>query len=77
LPIGIDLAGRPGVPKGVSDQVYLGAPVGAPAGTACHDDPPPPRDILHGEPGDVLGGKPSPDLLRGPGHPHVAVQQVR
>jgi hypothetical protein len=69
------------VPKGVSGQVYVGVPVGvpvgAPAGAACHDDKPPPRDVLHGEPGDVLGGAPSPDLLRGPGHPHVAVQEVR
>ncbi len=72
--LGIDLAGRPGVPKGTSGQGYLNLPMGAPAGNACRDDQPPPADALHGDPGDVLGGPPSPDLLRGPGHPHVEVQ---
>jgi hypothetical protein len=43
------------------------------ADTACHDDPPkPPQDVLRGEPGDVLGGPPSSDLLRGPGDPPAA-----
>jgi hypothetical protein len=83
LPLAIDIAGRPGVPKGVSGQAYINVPMGAPTVTACNDDPPPPpRDILHGEPGDVLGGppanvlrgRPSPDLLRGPGRPHVEVE---
>ena len=81
MPMAIDLAGRPGVPKGISGQVYVevprrDAPADPAISTACHDDKPPPRDILHGEPADVLGGPPSPDLLRGPGHPHVQVQEV-
>jgi hypothetical protein len=47
--------------------------MGASADTACHDDPPkPPQDVLRGEPGDVLGGPPSSDLLRGPGDPPAA-----
>ena len=76
--LGIDLAGRPGVPKGVRGQAYPILPTGPPGGTDCHDDPPKPlRDVLRGGPGDVLGGPPSPDLLRGPGHPHVKVEEVR
>jgi hypothetical protein len=75
VPMAIDLAGRPGVSKGVRGQAYVNVPVGVAAGNACSDDPPPPpHDILHGDPGDVLGGPPSPDLLRGPGHPHVEVE---
>jgi hypothetical protein len=75
MPLAIDLAGRAGVPKGVSGQAYINLPVGAPAGTACRDEPPkPPQEVLRGEPGDVLGGPPSSDLLRGPGHPHVEVE---
>jgi hypothetical protein len=78
MALGIDLAGRPGVPKGVRGEVYPNLPVGAPAGTDCHDDPPKPlQDVLRGELGDVLGGPPFPDLLRGPGHPHVKVEEVR
>ena len=73
LPLELDLAHRPGVPKGVTGQVYVGVPLGLP-GTACADAPPPPRDVLHGEPGNVLGGPPSPDLLRGPGTPRVRVE---
>ncbi len=67
VPLAIDIAGRPGVPKGASGQAYIDVPMGAPAGTACHEDPPkPPRDVLRGEPADVLAGPPSSDLLRGP-----------
>jgi hypothetical protein len=78
IALGIDLARRPGVPKGTSGQVYLSLPVGPLAGNDCHDDPPKPlQDVLRVEPGDVLAGPPSPDLLRGPGHPHVQVEQVR
>jgi hypothetical protein len=32
--------------------------------------------VLGGEPGDVLHGPPSPDLLRGPGIPHVEVETL-
>jgi hypothetical protein len=67
LPLAIDIAGRPGVPKGVSGQAYINLPMGAPTVTACRDDPPPP-------PRDILRGRPSPDLLRGPGRPHVEVE---
>jgi hypothetical protein len=101
LPLAIDVAGRPGVPKGVRGQIYVGVPLGAtastaanqagtwtagngsrgnaptgsaPTGYACADDRPPPHDVLRGEPSNVLDGPPSPDLLRGPGHPHVEVE---
>ncbi len=74
LPLSLDLAGRPGVPSGVTGQAYINVPIGAPGDYACDDDPPPPRDILHGPPGDVLRGPPSADLLRGPGAPHVEVE---
>ena len=49
MPLAIDLAGHPGVPKATSGQAYI-----------------------NGEPGDVLGGPPSSDLLRGPGDPPAA-----
>jgi len=71
LPLALDLAGRPGVPRGVTGQAYVGVPVGPP-GVACADAPPPPRDILRGEPGSLLGPS-SPDLLRGPGAPRVRI----
>jgi len=71
LPLALDLAGRPGVPRGVTGQAYVGVPVGPP-GVACADAPPPPRDILRGEPGSLLGPS-SPDLLRGPGTPRVHI----
>jgi hypothetical protein len=71
----LSLAGRPGVPKDTDGKTYFNLPMGAPAGNACADDPQKPLpDVLRGEPGDVLGGPPSPDLLRGPGHPHVEVE---
>jgi hypothetical protein len=72
LPLSLDLAGRPGVPRGVTGQAYVDIPIGAP-GIACRDASPPPRDMLRGEPGDVLGPR-SPDLLRGPGNPQVRVE---
>jgi hypothetical protein len=72
LPLSLDLGGRAGVPRGVTGQAYVGVPMGAP-GVACGGAPPPPRDILRGEPGNVLGPS-SPDLLRGPGTPRVWVE---
>jgi len=58
VPMGIDIGGRPGVPKGDGGQAYVGVPMGAPAGNACADAAPPLRDVLR--------GAPSSDLLRGP-----------
>jgi hypothetical protein len=74
LPLALGLGGRPGVPPGVTGWAYVGVPYN-PNGTAVCDPtpPPPPRDILGGEPGNVLQGPPSPDLLRGPGTPRVTV----
>jgi hypothetical protein len=72
LPLSLDLAGRPGVPRGVTGQAYVEVPIGAP-GIACQDAPPPPSDILRGEPGNLLGPS-SPDLLRGPGTPRVRIE---
>lgn len=71
LPLAVDIGGRPGVPRGMGGEAYVAIPL-APQGYAC-PPPPLPRDILHGEPGDVLGGQPSPDLLRGPGQPRVRI----
>jgi hypothetical protein len=72
LPLSLDLGGRPGVPRGVTGQTYVDVPMGPP-GLACSGEPrAPPRDILLGEPGNLLG-PPSPDLLRGPGTPRVWV----
>jgi hypothetical protein len=67
LPFALDLAGRTGVPSGTTGQAYVTVPL-TPPGMACHDAHPPPSDILRGEPGD---------LLRGPGTPHVQVEQLR
>ncbi|HME19807.1 MAG TPA: hypothetical protein VKI44_00315 [Acetobacteraceae bacterium] len=64
LPLALDLAGRTGVPSGTTGQAYVAVPL-TPPGIACRDAPPPPRDVLRGEPGD---------LLRGPGTPHVKVE---
>ncbi|HEY2618934.1 MAG TPA: hypothetical protein VGI78_16460 [Acetobacteraceae bacterium] len=65
LPLALDLAGRRnGVPPGTTGQAYVEVPV-TPPGIACRDAPPPPSDVLRGEPGD---------LLRGPGTPHVRVE---
>lgn len=52
---------------GKQGQAYVAIPM-TPPGMACADDAAPPSDVLHGEPGDVL---------RGPGTPHVEVEQVR
>ncbi len=67
LPLALDLAGRNGVPFGTTGQAYVTIPL-TPPGIACHDAHPPPSDVLRGEPGD---------LLRGPGTPHVQVEQLR
>jgi len=58
VPMAIDLAGRPGVPTGVHGLAAINVPMGAPAGNACHDEAPLPRDVLRGEPGDLLNGTP-------------------
>jgi hypothetical protein len=52
--LGIDLAGRPGVPAGVNGKTYVAVPMQA-RGTDC-GEPSAPSDILHGEPGDLLRG---------------------
>jgi hypothetical protein len=57
-------------------STFLTLPLAVPlaiAGNACRDHPRPPEDAMHGEPGDVLHGPRSADLLRGPGQPHVTV----
>ena len=71
LPLAVDLSGRPGMPAGMGGQAYVAIPLSGP-GYAC-PSPPPPRDILRGDPGDVLQGQRSPDLLRGPGRPTVRI----
>ncbi len=54
LPLSLDLAGRRGVPSGVSGQAYVAVPMESP-GIACAI-PPPPSDVLRGPPSDVLRG---------------------
>ena len=54
LPLSLDLAGRHGVPSGVSGQAYVAVPMETP-GIACAI-PPPPSDVLRGPPSDVLRG---------------------
>jgi hypothetical protein len=53
LPLQLDLAGRPGVPRGVTGQAFVAVPL-TPQGNACHDAPPPPKDVLRGAPSDDL-----------------------
>jgi hypothetical protein len=74
LDLSIDLAGRPGVPSGLTGQLEIQVPTDHP-GYDCPTTPPP-HDVLGGEPGDVLHGPPSPDLLRGPGVPRVEVETL-
>ena len=59
LPLSLNLPNNKG-------QAYLAVPLAAPE-MACEDAPPPPADVLRGEPGD---------LLRGPGRPSVRIEQV-
>jgi hypothetical protein len=74
LPLALDLAGRPGVPRGQGGQVYVNVPYAAPGTMDCvGPGPPPPADVLGGQPGNVLAGPPSPNLLLGPGRPVVEV----
>ena len=63
LPLAIDLARRPGVPRGVTGQAYVELPLGAPQ-TDC-GEPSVPRDVLRGEAGDLLRGTRAPDSMRG------------
>jgi hypothetical protein len=53
IPLLVDLARRPGVPRGVTRGVaglaYVEVPAGP--GIACRDARPPPQDVLRGEPG--------------------------
>jgi hypothetical protein len=53
MPFAIDLAGRPGVPKGVSGQAYLDLPI-APTVACAGPETKPPSDVLRGEPGNLL-----------------------
>ncbi len=56
LPVAIDLGGRPGVPSGVKGKAYLDLPIEP--NVSCPDAPPPPSDVLRGEPGDLLNPHP-------------------
>lgn len=56
LPIEIGLGGRPGVPSGVKGTAYLDLPMEP--NISCPDAPPPPSDVLRGEPGDLLNPRP-------------------
>jgi hypothetical protein len=74
MPLYLDLNGQPGVPRGVSGQVFGDVPVSPPGGSLCQAAAPAlPRDVLRGEPGDVLRGNGARDLLRGPARPRVEI----
>jgi hypothetical protein len=74
MPLSLDLSGLPGVPKGLSGQVYADVPVPPPGGTVCktvkRDLP---VDVLHGQPGDLLRGKGPRDLLGGQVRPRIEI----
>lgn len=56
LPLEIGLGGRAGVPSGVNASAYLDLPIGP--RVSCPDASPPPSDVLHGEPGNLLNPHP-------------------
>jgi hypothetical protein len=58
MPLSIDLAGRPGVPAGVTGTAFVEVPMEA-AQTECGESPPP-SDVLGGAPGDLLRGTTPP-----------------
>lgn len=67
LPLSLGIGGMPGAPPGLTGNVFVAVPiVGA---TSCDEVPPPPRDILHGNPvppGESVLGGPRGNLLRKP-----------
>jgi hypothetical protein len=74
VPLWLDLPGLPGVPRGISGQVFADVPVAPPGGTLCTPAASAgPRDVLRGEPGNVLRGQRTDDLLRGPARPRVEI----
>ncbi len=56
--LAIELAGRPGVPAGVTGKAFVAVPMQAPQ-TEC-GEPSAPSDVLGGAPGDLLRGTPPP-----------------
>jgi hypothetical protein len=54
----IDLAGRPGLPAGVTGKAFVAVPMQGPH--ADCGEPSAPSDVLGGEPGDLLRGTPQP-----------------
>ncbi len=67
IPLQLDLAGLPGVPKGIAGQLYADVPAPPPGGAVCGSERRSGRvgNMLAGPGGDVLGGAPAADLLRG------------
>lgn len=55
LPLELNLGGLPGMPRRINGQIYAAIPL-AQGGMTCTDRRPPPRNVLRGEPGDVLHG---------------------
>jgi hypothetical protein len=74
MPLDLDLNGLPGVPKGLGGQVYADVPVAPPGGTMCETASPAlPRDVLRGEPGDLLRGNGPRTLSGAPVRPRVEI----
>jgi hypothetical protein len=64
LPLAIELAGRPGVPAGMTGKAFVEVQTPKPpqmerGETECGEQPAP-TDVLGGAPGDLLHGQPSP-----------------
>jgi hypothetical protein len=67
IPLWVDFAGMPGVPRGVSGYAGVTIPAPPPGGETCVSPPPvPARDVLRGAPGNALAGPPG-NALRGQG----------
>jgi hypothetical protein len=58
LPLAIDLAGRPGVPAGVTGKTFVA--VQTQGSQVDCGEPAAPSDVLRGAPGDLLLGTPQP-----------------
>ncbi len=73
MPLFLGLGGMPGVPRGLRGQVEADVPV-SPYGTTCQAaEPNLPKDVLHGDPGNLLSGDDPHDVLSGASEGHVYI----
>jgi hypothetical protein len=75
LPVPLDLAGRPSLSAGLTEQMFATLP-SAESGNGCRGALPSSAQstTLHSESGDILHGLPAPDILRRIDEPKRAPQ---